>query len=544
MTASLKLIMAQINVHVGNILGNVEKMIYVARSAVRHFDADMIIFPELSLCGYPPEDLLFRPDFNKEIEQGLKKLCKDVKDVDLIVGLPLYEDDKIYNAAVYIKQGDINGYYRKQEIPNYGVFDEKRYFSAGNKPYIITKNKLRLAVTICEDLWLETVATQAKTAKADAIISLNASPFDMRKPGQRQNILKQRAKETALPIIYTHCIGGQDELVFDGGSLAVDSSGKVNVLGPAFKEALLPVNLTKDKLEKGGIIKATSIEEQIYRALMLAVKDYINKNGFQSALVGLSGGIDSALTLTIASDALGADKVEAIMMPSRHTSDMSIEDAELLATNLHVAHRTISIEESYQAFLNSLSEEFEGLATDITEENLQARCRGVLLMAISNKKGSIVLTTGNKSEMAVGYATLYGDMAGGFAVIKDVPKTLVYRLANFRNSVSPVIPQRIIDRAPTAELAPEQTDQDTLPPYDDLDEILRLYVEQDKSIRDICKRGYEKQVVQQVISMVDQAEYKRRQAPPGPRITDRAFGRERRYPITSGFKANQKTKEK
>jgi NAD+ synthase (glutamine-hydrolysing) len=535
---TLQLVMAQINFCVGDIAGNTEKIIQIAQSAHQQLAAEVVIFPELALTGYPPEDLLLRPDFHLQIEKALQTLCEHTAGIDLIVGYPHLKQGQLYNAAAYLQQGRIIATYHKQELPNYGVFDEKRYFTAGDGPIIIEKNGFRLALAICEDLWHTTVTAQAKAAAADVIISINASPFDMRKPKQRDEILRQRCQESALPILYVHGIGGQDELVFDGRSLAMNAEGTVMVQGPSFEEALLPVTLHKQqtvRMAAGSIVPETSLEETIYRALVLAVKDYVHKNSFSGALLGLSGGIDSALTLTIAVDALGPHRVEAILLPSRHTSAMSIEDAEILATNLKVAHRSISIEPAYETFLKSLSAEFTGYPIDKTEENLQARCRGVLLMAISNKKGSLLLTTGNKSEMAVGYATLYGDMAGGFAVIKDIPKTWVYRLAHFRNSISPVIPQRIIDRPPTAELAPNQTDQDTLPPYDELDDILQLYVEQDRSLHDIVATGHQEDTVKRVLQMVDRAEHKRRQAPPGPRITSRAFGRERRYPITSRY---------
>ena len=427
--------------------------------------------------------------------------------------------------------------YHKRCLPNYGVFDEKRYFTPGDEACVVSLKGVRCGVTVCEDMWEPEPARAAARAGAQVLLNINGSPYHRGKADERLGVLRERITETGLPICYVNLFGGQDELIFDGGSLVLDARGECVASGALFDEDLLPVDVTPE----GQLVAVRENPEtpgelaQIYQALTLGVADYVDKNRFDGAVIGLSGGIDSALTLAVAADALGPQRVQAVMMPSRYTADMSVADASEQARLLNVTYGVISIEPLFEAFLGALAEEFAGSPVDTTEENIQARCRGVLLMAISNKKRRIVLTTGNKSEMAVGYATLYGDMAGGFAPLKDVEKTLVYRLANYRNGISPVIPPRVIERPPSAELAPDQLDEDSLPPYADLDAILRAYVEDDLPAASIAAQGYQRDTVERVIKMVVRNEYKRRQAPPGVRITARAFGRDRRYPITSGY---------
>lgn len=539
MSENLCIALAQVNFLVGAVAQNTQKVLALAQQARDTLKADIIVFPELTLTGYPPEDLLFRPGLKTQITAALKQLCEQIKGITVVLGYPEYtHQGHIYNAAAVIAEGKILAHYRKQELPNYGVFDEKRYFLSSDKPCVFTCKNTSIAVTICEDLWFPTVLAQAKTAGAQLALCLNASPFDNKKQPLRAEVIKTRVLETGLPVLYVNWVCGQDELVFDGGSFAMDEQGTICCAAPHFKEMLLPVKITtKPQLHliPQTLPKPQTEEALLYEALVLGVRDYVTKNGFKGALLGLSGGIDSALTLTIAVDALGADQVEAILMPSRFTAQMSIDDAIAEADLLKVKHRIISIEPTFQTFLSTLNPEFSDRKPDTTEENIQARCRGIILMALSNKFGSIVLTTGNKSEMAVGYATLYGDMAGGFAVLKDVPKTWVYRLAEYRNTLSPVIPERVITRPPSAELAADQTDQDSLPPYPILDQIIERFVEQDEEIETIVAAGFDEKMVTKVVKMIRHNEYKRRQAPPGIRITVRAFGRDRRYPITSGY---------
>lgn len=535
----MRIVVGQLNFLVGDIWGNTHKIIEQATIAKNQLQGDLFILPELALTGYPPEDLLFRSDFHQEIARALNYLAKHITDIAIIVGLPHIANNNVYNAAAYLANGQSPLFYYKQHLPNYGVFDEKRYFKNGTQPCIIPFKNIKLGLTICEDLWLPGPVQQAKEAGADIILTLNASPFDLQKEKRRGSIIRQRVKESNIAIIYAHGIGGQDEIVFDGGSMAFAADGELCCQAPYFKETLLPIDIElthgKTCIKKQSLPEPPTEETLAYQTLVLGVTDYINKNKFPGVLIGLSGGIDSALTLAIAVDALGADKVHAVSMPSRYTSKLSMDLAQEMADLLSVKLSVIPIDNMVDKFIQSLSTEFAGYAADQTEENIQARCRGTLLMALSNKTNKLVLTTGNKSEMAVGYCTLYGDMAGGFAVLKDVYKTLVYRLCHYRNAVSYVIPQGIIDRPPTAELKEDQLDQDTLPPYPVLDKILELYVEFDKSIEEITNAGFDKMIVRQVIKMVNRNEYKRRQAPPGIRITQRAFGRDRRYPITSGF---------
>jgi NAD+ synthase (glutamine-hydrolysing) len=531
--------MAQLNLHVGDIEGNVGRIISASLQARDEFNADLVVFPELAITGYPPEDLLLRPDLYLRVLRGMEEIKRQVSGIDLIVGYPSQEIGGTYNAASLVRDGRIIATYHKEHLPNYSVFDEKRYFVPGDTPVVVDIRGIPVGITICEDIWMPGPMQQAVEAGARLLVNINASPFHINKAFEREGVLGTRARENSIPIIYVNLVGGQDELVFDGASLAMDANGEVGLNAPAFEEALVPVDMEMHNgqvsIKPGDELEFHTDEENIYRALVLGVRDYIDKNGFSGVVIGLSGGVDSALTLAIAVDALGSDRVEAVLMPSRYTADMSIEDATTEAKALGVEFRIIPIESPFQSFINILESEFSGYDTDVTEENIQARCRGIILMAIANKKRKIVLTTGNKSEMAVGYATLYGDMAGGFDVLKDVPKTMVYRLAQYRNRTDDVIPQRVLERPPSAELAPDQKDSDSLPPYEVLDPILEMYVEQDKSLEEIVAEGYDKAVVHRVIALVDRNEYKRRQAPPGVRITRRAFGRDRRYPITSGF---------
>lgn len=535
----LRIAMAQLNLLVGDIAGNAKKIREAMERARDTLNANVILFPELALTGYPPEDLLLRADFCQAALDAVNELARQVQGIDVVLGAPWLAEGKLYNAAVVMRDGQIAAIYRKQHLPNYSVFDEKRYFSAGDKSCIIDIQGTPVAITVCEDLWQPGPMAQAQLAGGCLMLNLNASPFHMNKGREREEVIRQRIREGAMPVVYTNLVGGQDELVFDGESFVMDSHGTVVARAPAFEEGIFPVDIILSRQctpLPAPITEPLPLEVSVYRALVLGVRDYIEKNAFKGVVIGLSGGIDSALTLAIAVDAIGSQRVEAVMLPSRYTAAMSQEDAQAQAKALGVEYHVIPIEPVFQTFLQSLQSEFANKPADTTEENIQARCRGVILMAISNKKHKMVLTTGNKSEMAVGYATLYGDMAGGFAPIKDVPKTLVYRLAAYRNSLSSVIPQRVFDRPPTAELAPDQKDEDSLPPYPLLDAILDLYVEQDKCLDDIIAAGYSEETVTRVIAMVNRNEYKRRQAPPGVRISRRAFGRDRRYPIVSGYR--------
>jgi len=539
MTATLRIVMAQLNMRVGDIPGNLARIIEAARHARDELGARVIVFPELSLCGYPPEDLLLRSSMQARISRALDSLCEEVSGIYMVVGYPWQEGDACYNKAAVIADGRLLASYAKQQLPNYRVFDEKRYFSEGNECCLLEIDGLPVAVTVCEDIWHPQPMAQARDAGARLMLNLNASPFHMDKQREREAMLAGRAAEGGMPIVYVNQVGAQDELVFDGGSVAVTADGQIACRVEAFTEGLYPVDVHFDQsqviLRQGAVAAMPELEASVYQALVTGVRDYVNKNGFKGVVLGLSGGIDSALTLAVAVDALGAERVEAVMMPYHYTSGMSLEDAEAQARTMHVHYRVLPIAPMVEAFMQTLEPVFEGLPRDTTEENLQARCRGTLLMALSNKTGSLVLTTGNKSEMAVGYATLYGDMAGGFDVLKDVPKTLVFRLAEYRNTLGPAIPQRVIDRPPSAELAPDQKDEDSLPPYPVLDEILRLYIEHDLSASAIVAAGFEEDVVKRVVRLVDLNEYKRRQAAVGARITQRGFGRDRRYPITSGW---------
>lgn len=536
---SLKIALAQINFMVGDIAANLNNITKAAVYARDELGADMIMFPELIVTGYPAEDLLFRPDFITAANNAVYQLASRISDIALVVGFPEKDGDKLYNSAAVLHQGAILACYRKQALPNYGVFDEQRYFTAGDKPCVIEFKGASMGLTICEDVWHAGIIDANKQAGADLLLTLNASPFNSGKIHQRETVICSQVKAAQIPLVYVNQVGGQDELIFDGASFVVNELGEVVFRAEEFNEQISVVEFADHKPLPCDCAHLYNKISSEYRALVLGIKDYVRKNGFQGALLGLSGGIDSALVLALAVDALGADKVEAVLMPSRYTQFMSIEDAVLEAEALGVKHRTISIEPAVSAFSDMLAELFAGTARDTTEENIQARCRGVILMAISNKQGKLLLTTGNKSEMSVGYATLYGDMAGGFAPIKDVPKMLVYQLARYRNSLSQVIPERVITRPPSAELAPGQVDEDSLPPYEILDAILERYVELDQSAEQIMAAGFSREHVARAVSLVDRNEYKRRQSPPGIRITTRAFGRDRRYPITSGYRGIQ-----
>ncbi|GAB4511688.1 MAG: NAD+ synthase [Sulfuricaulis sp.] len=537
MGARLRIALGQLNLLVGDVSGNAAKMIAAARRARDDLKADVILFPELALTGYPPEDLLLRPDLSVRVELALGEMLKSISGIDVILGYPKRQYGKLFNAASLLRGGRVAATYFKHCLPNYGVFDEKRYFAEGADPCVLDIRGTPVGITICEDVWGRGPVEQAVDAGAQLMFNLNASPFHENKGKERFDVVARRARNNGVPIVYLNLVGGQDELVFDGDSFVVDARGEVTQRAPAFVEGLYLVEIDTDSLAPipGQIMPELSEEESVYSALVLGVRDYVGKNGFAGAVIGLSGGIDSALTLCIAVDAIGASRVEAVMMPSPFTAPMSIEDARVQALTLGVKYSFIPIDHLFEAFREALREEFQGRKPDITEENIQARIRGMLLMAISNKTGKMVLTTGNKSEMSVGYATLYGDMAGGFAAIKDVPKTLVYRLAEYRNKIKPVIPKRVFERPPSAELAPDQKDTDSLPPYSMLDPILERYVELDQSAEDIVAAGFDEAIVHRVLRMVDRNEYKRRQAAPGVRITPRAFGRDRRYPITSGY---------
>jgi len=547
-THSFTVVMAQLNLVVGATDDNTTLLIDSARQAIAEFSAQFVVFPELTLTSYPPEDLLLRPSLAPRMKEAMDRILAAKLPTTLVFGYPESYEGKLYNSLAVVDQGELLATYRKQCLPNYQVFDERRYFQAGDQPCVLEINGLRLGFTICEDLWEEGPTQQLEHQSLDLLLNINASPFHRGKASERRQLLMRRARVIGAPITYVNLVGGQDELVFDGGSLVVDSGGEALVQAPQFEAGLYPAVFklsSAGRYEPAGESCAAQPSDlaQIYSALTTGVRDYVTKNGFKGVVLGLSGGIDSALTLAIAVDALGAHAVHAVMMPFEYTSQLSRDAAAEQAATLGVAYRSISIKSIYTQFVAALASEFEGLAEDVTEQNLQARCRGVLLMAISNKKGHLVLTTGNKSEIAVGYSTLYGDMAGGFDVLKDVSKTLVYELSRYRNTLGDsaesvaveAIPQRVIDRPPSAELAPGQVDQDNLPPYDILDRILELYIEEDASAAAIIAEGFDEQLVRRVLRLVDVNEYKRRQSPTGVRLTRRGFGRDRRYPITNGW---------
>lgn len=537
---TLRITLAQLNLFVGDVDGNATRMIESARIAREGPRADLVLFPELALSGYPPEDLLFHGGMRRRISQGLERARREIRDIAVIIGYPEYTSEGIYNSAVLLRDGEILANHRKQCLPNYQVFDEKRYFQSGSAPTVVEFHGAHLGVLVCEDIWEPEPARKARQAGAQLLLVINASPYELRKQVEREDVVRNRVREVGLPVVFANLVGGQDELVFDGNSFVMNARGEIVRRAPAFAEGLHCVDFRREGNQlvpiAGEIVPYQRDEESVYGALVLGVRDYVEKHRFPGVVLGLSGGVDSALTLAIAVDALGAERVHAVAMPSRHTSQMSIDDATEQAARLGVKFSVISIEGMFEATLAALTEEFAGAKPNTTEENIQARCRGVLLMAISNKTGRMLLTTGNKSEMAVGYATLYGDMAGGFAPIKDCSKMLVYRLARHRNERSPVIPERVLTRPPSAELRPDQRDTDSLPPYEVLDPILEAFIEEDLSVDQIVARGFERATVVRVLDMVKRNEYKRRQAPPGVRVSGRAFGRDWRYPITSGYK--------
>ena len=537
----MKIAIAQINCIVGDLAGNAKKIINQANLA-KERGATLLVTPELSLCGYSPEDLLLRPDFLLACEDALLTLAKQLPEITVVVGHPHQLGEQCFNAASVLEDGQILATYHKQVLPNYGVFDEKRYFSAGSEALVFNHQGVKLGILICADVWEPKPALLAKMAGAELLIAMNGSPYHMKKQSARFEVLKQRATENNLPVVYVNMVGGQDELVFDGASFVLNAQGDLMCELPAFESQLSVIDFDDAQPVYGEIAESLSLEATVYHALKLGLADYVNKNGFPGVVIGLSGGVDSALTLALAVDAIGADKVHAVMMPSEFTADISVNDAREMADLVGVEYSEIAIKPLFDSYLSALSPQFGDAPFDATEENLQARIRGMLLMAISNKFGSIVVTTGNKSEMAVGYCTLYGDMAGGFALLKDVPKTLVYRLCAYRNQLSRVIPERIITRPPSAELRANQVDQDSLPPYDVLDAIIEAYVEDDLARADIVALGYSIDDVNRVIAMIDRNEYKRRQSPVGVRITDRGFGKDRRYPITAKLNEYWKTR--
>jgi NAD+ synthase (glutamine-hydrolysing) len=537
MSQSISISLVQQQFPVGAVLQNSQRVIEFARQAA----TDLVVFPELTLTGYPPEDLLLRDDLMSLVEQGLTSIMAANYPGILIVGHPWRQNGHLYNAASVIAQGHLLGRYYKQSLPNYGVFDEQRYFTAGTETFCFEFKQQKFSVLICEDVWQGHPAAAAKEAAAQWALVLNASPYDTSKITQRQHLLTTLAERLNLGFVYVNQAQGQDELIFDGSSMLVDPTGQIVMQAPPFEREIYRAQLHQQHgrcqaSHQLQLPPAMTFEAEVYQALVMATRDYIQQNGFPGAVLGLSGGIDSALTLAIAADAIGADKVQALMLPFRYTSSMSVEDATEQAKTMGIDFDIVSIEPMYDSFMQQLAPIFAGKPVDTTEENLQARLRGVLLMALSNKTGRMLLTTGNKSEVAVGYCTLYGDMCGGFAVIKDVPKTLVFRLATYRNTLSPVIPQRVIDRPPSAELAPGQTDQDNLPPYEDLDAMIEAYVEHDKSLSEIVAMGYAEATVRRVLNLIDLNEYKRRQSAVGPKITSRNFGKDRRYPITSAMR--------
>ena len=530
----------QENPIVGDIEGNLQLAINAIDKLSKQSSPDIFLFTEMFITGYPPEDLILRDDLLDASYEAVEKLCEVKPESFIVIGYPKKEGDSIFNCAGVLRNKSVITEYKKQELPNYEVFDEKRYFQSGKGPGIFEVNGLRVGLSVCEDIWHENVIKQLHEKKTDLILNINASPFHLDKIKERKVLISGHAINYSLPIVYANQVGGQDELVFDGTSMAMDGEGQQILQLEKFKEDYKIVNFISDQEGKLSSEKREEIPEdkeleEVYKALVLGAKDYIQKNNFPGVLIGSSGGIDSALTAAIAADAIGPEKVRTFMLPFKFTSDMSVEDSEKLAVNLGIKHSVIPIGDIYESFADSLEDEFSGLEPDITEENLQSRCRGVILMALSNKSGELVLTTGNKSETAVGYSTLYGDTAGGFGVLKDVPKTLVYELSRYRNTISHVIPDRIIDRPPSAELAPDQQDSDSLPDYAILDKIIELYVEQDKSKVEIEESGIDKSMVDRVIRLIDLSEYKRRQAPLGVKITSRGFGKDRRYPITNKF---------
>ena len=539
MTERITIALAQLDLVVGDVAGNTQKILDYAARARDDRRADLVVFPELSVCGYPPEDLLFHSGLRRRVANALETIRDSVRDIAVLVGFPDYQDDDIFNACAVFKDGEVLTHYRKHLLPNYSVFDEKRYFTPGKETSVFALNGVRVGVNICEDVWERAPTAVSRAAGAEVLLAINGSPYELDSQSQREEVVRQRVLEIGIPAVYLNMVGGQDELVFDGGSFAMDRSGEVVFRADAFREEMYYVQLTADGAgvapQPAEVAPLLPKEQSVYEALVCGTRDYVGKHEFPGVVIGLSGGVDSALILAIACDALGAERVRTVMMPFRYTSTMSQEDAAKQAKLHDVRYDVIPIEPIYEVILRQLEPIFEGGGFDVTEENIQARVRGLLLMAISNKTGRMLLTTGNKSEMAVGYATLYGDMAGGFAPIKDCSKSLVYQLAHYRNTISEVIPERVISRPPSAELRPHQKDSDSLPDYEILDPILEAFIEKDLSVKEIVERGFDREVVIRVLEMVQHNEYKRRQAPPGIRISGRAFGRDWRYPITSRY---------
>jgi NAD+ synthase (glutamine-hydrolysing) len=538
--SKLRIALGQLNLLVGDIAGNAQRIVAAAERACSELHTDLLVLPELTLSGYPPEDLLFHRGFRAQVDKGLETVRGARASCGVVVGFPEYAGAQIFNSAALIEGGEVRATHRKSALPNYKVFDEKRYFKPGGQPTVVDFRGFRIGILVCEDIWEPEPAQLARSAGAEMFVVLNASPFEQRKQANREDIVRRCVKDLGLPVVYVNMLGGQDELVFDGNSFVMDGTGAVVMRAPPFEEGLYQVEFERVggvvRALPGPIAPALSDAESVYRALVLGVRDYVGKHGFPGVVMGLSGGIDSALTLAIAVDALGKDRVHAVMRPSPYTSQMSLDDARAQAEQMGVKYSVLPIGEMMKAAEATLRDEFAGRQPDTAEENIQSRCRMVLLMGISNKTGKMLLTTGNKSEMAVGYATLYGDMAGGFAPIKDCSKLLVYRLSEYRNSVAPVIPRRVIERPPSAELRPDQKDSDSLPPYEVLDPILEAFIEEDLSVGEICARGFDRATVGRVLDLVKRNEYKRRQAPPGVRVSRRAFGRDWRYPITSGYR--------
>ena len=536
--AKLKIALAQINTLVGDVPGNAQQIIAAIESARDTHGADLVVFQELALSGYPPEDLLFHQGLRYQLDDAMAQVTAAANGITALVGYPEYAEECLYNAAAVLADGALQANYRKWLLPNYSVFDEQRYFKVGTVPLVINIGGTQVGILVCEDIWTPDAPAASVSAGAEVCVVLNGSPYEGSKQAHREDLVADRARELEVPFIYQNMVGGQDELVFDGGSFATNRDGSLGMRAPSFVDGIFTLSLdisVSPQITDADIVPLQDSAARVYAAIVLGVRDYVRKNGFDGVVLGLSGGIDSALCLAIAVDALGADAVQVVMMQYRYTSGMSIEDARKQAETLAIVYHEIPIEPMVTATNHQLQEIFAGLSEDATEENIQARSRGILLMAISNKTQRMVLTTGNKSEMAVGYATLYGDMAGGFAPIKDCTKTQVYELARYRNTISPVIPQRVISRAPSAELRPDQKDSDSLPDYATLDVILDALMVEDCSVDEIAARGFDRKVVGEILSMVRRNEYKRRQSPPGVRISGRAFGRDWRYPITSGY---------
>jgi len=538
MASHVRVALAQLNCTVGDFEGNSRRILDAARRAAS-LGAGILLTPELSLSGYPPEDLLLRRSFYEATDRALSLLAGQLlqfPDLRVVVGHPLAREGRHFNAASLLHGGVVAGVYCKHDLPNYDVFDERRYFTPDNRPFVFEVAGTRFGINLCEDTWFSYAPECARAAGAQVLLVPNGSPYHLGKQAQRLDVMRANVSRFGLAIAYANLVGGQDELVFDGASFALRPDGSLAAMAPQFVETVLAVDFVDGVPQEAACRDPGTLEEQAYGALVLGLRDYVDKNGFPGAILGLSGGIDSALTLALAVDALGAARVRAVMMPSPYTAAMSLEDSRALVGALGVRYDEWPITPAFQALLATLAAEFRGLAWDATEENIQARVRGTLLMALSNKSGSIVLTTGNKSEMAVGYCTLYGDMAGGFAVIKDIRKTLVYALARYRNGIAHVIPERILTRAPSAELRPDQTDQDSLPPYEVLDAIIERYMEQGASVPEMVAAGLPEDDVRRVLRLIRLNEYKRRQAPVGIRITHRGFGRDWRYPITNRFR--------